>query len=132
MADASPQGVAKRVDALKGMLVAFEEPNFRLLWMGRFTSNMGRMLRVVIRGWMVYELSHSALIMGVVVSSLFWPMLCMPLFGGVLADRFDRRKLLLVTETSLVVLWAAVSLLITLGLIHWWHFIASSIVSGTS
>ena len=108
-------GLRGKFSTAREMVAAFEEPNFRLLWIGRFSSNLGRMLRVVIRGWMVYELTGSPLLMGVVWSSLSWPMLFMPLVGGVLADRFDRRKILLITESSLVILWATVSLLITLG-----------------
>ena len=112
------------------MFGAFEERNFRLLWLGRFSSNMGRTLRVFLRGWLVWQLTDSTLLMGIVISSLSWPMLFMPFLGGVVADRMDRRRLLIITETLLVILWAAVSLLLTLGLIQWWHFIVSSIVSG--
>ena len=112
------------------MFGAFEHRNFRLLWVGRFSSNMGRTLRVFLRGWMVWQLTDSTLLMGVVISSLSWPMLFMPFLGGIVADRMDRRRLLIITETLLVVLWAAVSLLLTLGLIQWWHFIVSSVISG--
>ena len=112
------------------MFGAFEHRNFRLLWVGRFSSNMGRMLRVFLRGWLVWQLTDSTLLMGVVVSSISWPMLFMPFLGGVVADRMDRRILLIITETLLVILWAVVSLLLTLGLIEWWHFIVSSVLSG--
>ncbi len=112
------------------MFGAFEHRNFRLLWLGRFSSNMGRMLRVFLRGWLVWQLTDSTLLMGVVVSSISWPMLFMPFLGGIVADRMDRRRLLIITETLLVILWAIVSLLLTLGLIEWWHFIVSSVLSG--
>ena len=115
---------------LRSYFAAFEHRNFRLLWAGRFSSNMGRMLRVFLRGWVVWQLTDSTLLMGVVISSLSWPMLFMPFIGGVVADRVDRRKLLIVTETLLVILWAVVSLLLTLDMIEWWHFVISSIASG--
>jgi MFS family permease len=127
MVDLNPR---KRISSAGQMFGAFEERNFRLLWLGRFSSNMGRTLRVFLRGWLVWQLTDSTLLMGIVISSLSWPMLFMPFLGGVVADRIDRRRLLIITETLLVILWAAVSLLLTLGLIQWWHFIVSSIVSG--
>ncbi len=119
-----------RVGGLRTYFAAFEHRNFRLLWAGRFSSNMGRMLRVFLRGWVVWQLTDSTLLMGLVISSLSWPMLFMPFIGGVVADRVDRRKLLIVTETMLVILWAVVSLLLTLDMIEWWHFVVSSVASG--
>ena len=122
--------IRRRLSDSRWMVAAFEHHNFRLLWVGRFSSNIGRMLRVFLRGWMVWQLTGSPLLMGVVVSSITWPMLFMPFIGGVVADRMDRRKLLIITETLLVILWAVVSLLLSLGMIEWWHFIFSSVVSG--
>lgn len=114
----------------KGLLVAFETPNYRLLFTGRVTSNMGRTMRVFARGWLVYELTDSPLLMGIAVSALSWPMLFMPLIAGIVADRVDRKKLLLWTESLLVLLWASVALLITLDVFQWWYFIISAVTSG--
>ena len=69
--------------------------------------------------------------MGIAVSALSWPMLFMPLIGGIVADRVDRRALLLWTEGLLVLLWAAVALVISLGLFEWWYFIITAVLSGT-
>ena len=57
-------------------------------------------------------------------------MLFMPFVGGVLADRVDRKKLLKYTEFALVILWAVVALVITLGWIRWWHLMISAVLSG--
>jgi len=57
-------------------------------------------------------------------------MLLMPFVGGVLADRMDRRKLLLITEFSLAILWAGMSLVITLGFVQWWHLLITGVLSG--
>ena len=113
-----------------GLLVAFEVPNYRLLFAGRVTSNMGRFMRSFRRGWLVYQLTGSPLRMGIAFSAISWPMLFMPLFAGVVADRVDRRQLLLWTEGLLVCLWAAVALLISVGLFQWWYFIISAFTSG--
>ena len=115
---------------LRGALVPFQIPNFRLLWAGRVTSNMARQMRVFLRAWIVWDTSGSPLLMGIVVSSLSWPMLFMPFVGGWLADKIDRRRLLKITESLLVVLWAVVAAMVYFQYIVWWHFIISSVLSG--
>ena len=97
------------------MFTALEVPNYRLLFAGRVTSNSGRTMRVFARAIWVFEATGSPLRMGIAVSALSWPMLFMPLIGGIVADRVDRKKLLLWTEGLLVILWAVVALIISLG-----------------
>ncbi len=87
-------------------------------------------MRAFLRAGMVWHASGSPLLMGIVVSSLSWPMLFMPFVGGWLADKVDRRRLLKITESLLVVLWAVVAALVYFQLIVWWHFIISSVLSG--
>jgi MFS family permease len=115
---------------VRGGLIAFEEPNFRLLFAGRVTSNMARQMRVFLRAWIVWETSGSPFLLGFVTSSLAWPMLFMPFVGGFLADKIDRRRLLKYTESLLVVLWASVAFLVYFEYIQWWHFVISSVLSG--
>ena len=88
-------------------------------------------MRVFARAIWVFEATGSPLKMGIAVSALSWPMLFMPLFGGVVADRVDRKKLLLWTEGLLVILWAAVALMISLDIFEWWYFIITAVASGT-
>jgi MFS family permease len=104
--------------------------NFALLMAGRTSSNMGRHMRVFARAWLVLEITGSPFLLGVVTASLALPTMFMPFFAGILADRVDRRKLLLYTEFMLVVLWIAVSVDITLGYVEWWHLALSAIFSG--
>jgi predicted MFS family arabinose efflux permease len=113
------------------MVSALEVPNYRLLFAGRVTSNAGRTMRVFARALWVFEATGSPLRMGIAVSALSWPMLFMPLVGGIVADRVDRKTLLLWTEGLLVALWGIVAFLITLGLFEWWYFIISAVTSGT-
>ncbi|GEM_PF-780746 len=130
--DAPPKGIL-------GVLIAFEVTNFRWLFAGRAASNMARQMRVFLRAWMVLELTDSPFLMGLVASSLSWPMLVLPFVGGVMADRMDRKKLLQWTEGLLTVLWAATALTVFLGAwevgptwfrVQWWHFIITSFISG--
>ncbi len=119
------------MQTIRGMFTALEVPNYRLLFAGRLTSNSGRTMRVFARAIWVFEATGSPLRMGIAVSALSWPMLFMPLIGGVVADRVDRKRLLLWTEGLLVILWAVVALIISLGVFQWWYFIITAVTSGT-
>ncbi|MBI4340114.1 MAG: MFS transporter [Chloroflexi bacterium] len=129
MAMAVQQKKGLKASALQ-VVSPLKERNFALLMAGRVTSNMGRNMRVFARAWLVLELTNSPFLLGLVTSSLSWPMLFMPFVGGILADRIDRRKLVLYTEFALVVLWGVTSLIITLGWIQWWHLMITSVMSG--
>ena len=122
--------IGKIKSSTSQMLIAFDIPNYRLLFTGRVTSNTGRTMRVFARAWFVYELTESPLRMGIATSALTWPMLIMPLFGGIVADRVDRKRLLLFTESMLVILWVIVAILITMDIFEWWYFIISAVISG--
>lgn len=124
------QGTSTRHIAIRGVTLLRDNPQFALLMFGRVMSNMGRSGRVFARAWLVLELTGSPFLLGLVTSSLSWPMLVMPFVGGVLADRMDRRKLLIWTESLLTILWLAVSVDIAFGWVKWWHLAMSGVGSG--
>jgi MFS family permease len=75
---------------------ALRNPNFRLFWSGNFLSNIGTWMQNVAQGWLVLMLTNSAFWLGVVGFAGAIPFLIFMLFGGVIADRVDKRRLLLV------------------------------------
>jgi MFS family permease len=83
---------------------ALRNPNFRLFWSGNFLSNIGTWMQNVAQGWLVLLLTNSAFWLGVVAFAGSIPFLIFTLFGGVIADRVDKRRLLLVTQTAMMVL----------------------------
>lgn len=84
--------------------------NFRLFVFGAFVSNMGTWLQSVALSWLVLELTNSAFWVSMITFAQFAPMLVLGLVGGVVADRFDRRKILLTTQTLLLISAAALAL----------------------
>ncbi|HLC30056.1 MAG TPA: MFS transporter, partial [Dehalococcoidia bacterium] len=110
---------------------ALTEPDYRWIWIGQLSASIGRSMRVFLRGYLVYELTGSAVWLGIVQGSLALPFLFLTFWGGVFADKFDRRRLLITTEIMLVFLWVIVSGLITAGLINEWWLAGGAIVSGT-
>jgi MFS family permease len=83
---------------------ALRNPNFRLFWSGNFLSNIGTWMQNVAQGWLVLTLTGSAFWLGVVGFAGSIPFLIFTLFGGVVADRVNKRRLLLVTQSVMMLL----------------------------
>jgi len=112
---------------------ALRNPNFRLFWSGNFLSNIGTWMQNVAQGWLVLILSgNSAFWLGVVgfVGSI--PFLFFTLFGGVIADRVDKRRLLLVTQTVMMLLAFLLAALAWLKVITVWEVAAIAFLNGTA
>lgn len=109
---------------------ALRHRNYVLLWLGQAISSTGQSMRVTVRGWLVYQMTNSPFWLGFVTTAVGIPMLIMPFLGGIVADRMDRRKLLVRMQWMLTTLWLLISLLIITGRIEIWHIILSGIVSG--
>ena len=101
------------VNALAGMetarfhpvVRALRNPNFRLFWSGNFLSNIGTWMQNVAQGWLVLLLTgNSAFWLGVVGFAGSIPFLFFTLFGGVIADRVNKRRLLLFTQSTMMIL----------------------------
>jgi MFS family permease len=96
---------------------ALRHPNYRLFWTGALIGNIGSWMRAIALGWLVLDLTGSAFLLGVVSFAQTVPVLLLSLPAGVLADRFERRRVLLVTQACLLVLTFLLALLVQSGLI---------------
>ena len=83
---------------------ALRNRNFRLFWTGNFLSNIGTWMQNVAQGWLVLTLTNSSFWLGVVGFAGSIPFLIFTLFGGVIADRVNKRRLLVVTQTVMMLL----------------------------
>src|SRR3954468_5927697 len=82
--------------------------NFRIFFIGQLVSMCGSWMQIVAQGWLVLRLSHnSGSALGFVTALQFLPVLLIGAWGGVLADRFDKRRLLAITQSSAAVLAGA-------------------------
>ena len=107
-----------------------QHPNYRLYWLGALTSNIGTWVQMVAQGWLVYELTGSAFYLGAVGFATAIPSLFLALVGGVLADRFERRRLMLVTQTGAMLLSFLLAILTLTGLVTVWHIMAIAFAAG--
>jgi MFS family permease len=107
---------------------ALRHRGFRLLWIATLLSATARWADMVVIGWLTLELTDSALMVGVVAASKMAGYLAAP-FMGVVADRVDKRLLLIVAAVVNVAVSAVMLLLFVLGLLVLWHVIALALVS---
>jgi len=85
---------------------------------------------MLIRGWMMYELTESPLMVAMVPATMMMPMLLLSLFGGVLADRLDRKMITLAADGTLLASFLALFAISAAGIIAPWHIIALSVING--
>src|SRR3954454_24398704 len=77
---------------------AFQYRDFRLMWIGACTSSIGTWMQIVAQGWLIYRLSHSPFLLALDQFLGGIPIFLFSLIGGVVADRAERRKILLVSH----------------------------------
>ena len=106
------------------------EKNFAALWVGAFLSNIGFWIQNVAQGWQVLQLTNSALLLGLVTFIGTVPSLLFSLFGGVIADKFDRRRLLIISQSVYMCTALLPGILTTLGVIQVWHIVLMALING--
>ena len=110
--------------------VALRQRNYRLYWFGQMISLIGTWMQTVGQAWLVLEMTHSALQLGLVGALQFLPVLLFSLFGGVFADRWPKRRVLLGTQAAAMIqaflLWG----LIATGTVQLWHIYVLAVLLG--
>ena len=106
--------------------------DFRVLWFGAFTSTIGTWMQKVAQNWLVLTITgtSSAFFLGLDSFLGELPILLLTLVGGVVADRYDRRHLLLTSQYIQMSTAAALALLVYFDLVRIWHILALSFVTG--
>jgi MFS family permease len=127
--EAAESGAAEKLPAIVRSL---RNPNFRLFWSGNFLSNIGTWMQNVAQGWLVLELKNSAFWLGLVGFAGAIPFLIFMLFGGVIADRVDKRRLLIVTQTIMMILAFILAGLTYFHHITVWGVALLAFLSGTT
>ena len=109
---------------------AFAIPHYRLLWLGMLFSMGAMQMNIISRSWLAYHISGSGLAIGLVALGRGLPQFLLAPIGGAAADRFDKRKLLIFSQFSLVVLSLANAVLVQLHVIQIWQLIVLGVVQG--
>ena len=104
--------------------------NFRLFWFGQLISLIGTWMQTTAQSWLVLELTGSAWLLGVVGALQFLPVMLMALFGGVIADRFPKRRILLFTQSFAMVQAAVLWALVATGKTQIWQVMVLALLLG--
>lgn len=112
-------------------LRALGHRNFRLFWTGQLISLVGTWMQMIARGWLVLELTHSPFWLGMVGFANAFPVLLLSLWGGVIADRFPKRSLVIWTQAISMLMAFLLAALTLTGAVQVWHILAISVVLGT-
>jgi MFS family permease len=104
--------------------------DFRLLWIGQIVSVTGSQMQMAAINWHIYVLTRSALALGLVGACRAVPIILCSLMGGVVADVVDRRRLMIITQTSMLTCSGLLALVTFSGLAHVWPiFLLTAIAS---
>ena len=102
---------------------ALRHRNFQLYFGGQLVSNAGTWMQVIAQGWLVYQLTHSDLALGIVGFVAAIPSLLVTPWGGVIVDRVPKRALLIATQAGAMLLAFVLAALAFAGLVREWHII---------
>ena len=116
---------------LLSLFPAFGEKNYRYYFVGQLISQIGTWLQIVAQGWLVLQLTHSALLIGLVAAAATLPSLLFSLFGGVIVDRFDKKMTIVATQTASMILALVLGVLTVLNIITVWEIVVISFLLGT-
>lgn len=100
---------------------ALRNRDFRMFWFGQTVSQTGSWMQTIAQAWLVLRLTDSPFALGSVTMLQFMPVLLFGLFGGVVADRFPKRKLLLFTQVGMLIQAAILGVLVWTDLVQLWH-----------
>jgi MFS family permease len=106
------------------LLQVFRHRNYRLFFAGQLVSLMGTWMQTVAQAWLVYSLTHSTLLLGFTSFCAQVTVFFMASLGGMIADRVDRRKMLIVTQALAMLQAATLAILTLTGVVQVWEIIA--------
>ena len=109
---------------------AFRHPNYRLYFSGQIVSLVGTWMQIVAQGWLVYQLTDSPLYLGLVSFAASVPVFVLSLGAGAIIDRLPRRRVLVATQTSAMLLAFVLAFLTFSGLVQPWHILVLSFLLG--
>lgn len=109
---------------------ALRHRNFRLFWSGQLVSLVGTWMQSVAQGWLMHELTDSAFMLGLLGFLQFLPVLLLSLWAGVVADRVDKRRMLLLTQSLALLQAAALATVVSAHVVQPWMVLALALVFG--
>ena len=108
--------------------LALRRPGFRWYLVGRVSGAGSGHLRSVVQGWLVYQMTGSVLALGWLMAAGMGAQFALTLFGGVMSDRVDKRRVMLIARLILVVVSLTTALLLTLKALSFWYLVVAVMI----
>ncbi|MEP6638540.1 MAG: MFS transporter [Chloroflexota bacterium] len=125
-----PKSLSLRRLATSDALSAFRHRNYRLFFGGQLISLVGTWMQQVAQAWLVLQLTHDPIWLGIVSAAQFLPVMVLGLFAGVAADALPKRRVLIATQTVMMVLAAVLAALVILGIVEVWMILFLAFLLG--
>jgi len=125
-----PGATSARTPA-RGMWSSLAFRDFRLLWLANLAATFAMQMQMVARGWLVYDMTSSAMALTWVMLSFLLPSVLFSLIGGLLADRLHKRSVMVVAQLLNALATALMAYIVYIGEITFWHFIYFGLFNGT-
>jgi MFS family permease len=109
---------------------ALRHRNFRLYWFGQLFSVLAQNMEQVAQGWLVLELTNSPLALGLTGLAQAIPTITLTLLGGAVADRADRRRIMIAAQTGVALFFLILTALVLTGLAALWHVMVLAFLAG--
>lgn len=119
-----------RSQGWRGTFASLSIPGYSLYFWGMVAFFFGMNMMIILRGYLVYDITGSPSALALIMLSVALPMLVIAPIGGVIADRVDRRSLMIWAQLSVCLLNAVNTVLIVAGIIEFWHLMVLSTLSG--
>src|SRR5437868_11511668 len=125
-----PRRVATGGISFRKTFSAFKHRNFRLYFIGQLISFTGTWMTTTAQGWLVYQLTGSKALLGIVAAAASAPLLFFATWGGWVADRYPKRAVVVATQICFMILSLAMAALVWTKLVQPWHIIVLAVFGG--
>jgi MFS family permease len=129
MSEATAQSIPRR-DKFTQTLSALRHRNYRLYWFGQLFSVLGQNMEHVAQSWLVFQLTNSPLALGLTGLAYALPTITLTLVGGVIADRADRRRIMIASQFGTALIFLTLTVLVATHSATVWHVMMLAFCSG--
>ena len=113
------------------MFASLRVRDFRCLWVSNLAASFGMQMQIVARGWLIYAMTSSPLALTWVMLSFMLPSVIFSLVGGVMADRYRKKPLIILAQICTTLATLILAIIIYNGDVGFWHFIYFGFINGT-
>ncbi|MGC1406768.1 MAG: MFS transporter, partial [Candidatus Dormiibacterota bacterium] len=122
--------MSQALQATRVTFAALAVPNYRRYFAGQSTSLVGTWMQTTAQSWLVLTITHSALVLGLVVALQFLPLLLLGAYGGVIADRVDKRRLMVILQSLMGIQALTLGILTLAHVVQLWEIAVLAVILG--